>query len=116
SMSMSGTWAQLAYADDREAVAGFSLIRLVLNQAELLLVAVRRDCRGTGVGQALMNDAMALARRQGAEEMFLEVRDGNASALGLYRSHGFAVVGHRRGYYSGAMTERFDAITMQRSI
>jgi len=93
---------------------GFSLTRVILDQAELLLVAVTTDRRGTGAGRALIDAATHQAGLRGATEMFLEVRDGNDSALGLYGACGFTEIGRRKNYYSGATTERFDAITMRR--
>ncbi len=112
SLSIPGTWAMVA-KDPAGGVIGFTLTRLILDQAELLLVAVTRDCRGNGCGRALIDAAAGQARSRGASEMFLEVRDGNDSALALYRKCGFAEIGRRKDYYSGATTERFDAITMR---
>jgi ribosomal-protein-alanine N-acetyltransferase len=112
SLSIPGTWAMVAKTADG-AVVGFTLTRLILDQAELLLVAVARDCRGSGCGRALLAAAAEQARSRGASEMFLEVRDGNDPALGLYAKCGFTEIGRRKNYYSGATTERFDAITMR---
>lgn len=113
SLAISGTWTMVAESAPGKQLVGFSLTRLILDQAELLLVAVANHCRGTGCGRALLNAAVSQAQDRGAHEMFLEVRDGNMSALALYRAHGFSEIGRRKGYYSGAMTERFDAITMR---
>jgi|JI6StandDraft_1071083.scaffolds.fasta_scaffold142563_2 ribosomal-protein-alanine N-acetyltransferase len=112
SMSIPGTWAMVAQGPGG-AVTGFTLTRLILDQAELLLVAVANDCRGNGCGRALLGAAADQARTRGAGEMFLEVRDGNDAALALYRKCGFTEIGRRKDYYSGATTERFDAITMR---
>jgi ribosomal-protein-alanine N-acetyltransferase len=61
-----------------------------------------------GVGRALLR--AILDRARGAT-VFLEVRTDNESAINLYRSEGFEVIGTRRRYYrpSGA-----DAFTMRR--
>jgi ribosomal-protein-alanine N-acetyltransferase len=112
SLSIPGTWAMVVEAADG-TVTGFTLTRLILDSAELLLVAVANDCRGNGCGRALLGAAADQARTRGAAEMFLEVRDGNGAALALYRSCGFTEIGRRKDYYSGATTERFDAITMR---
>ena len=112
SLSIPGTWAMVAHGAD-SIVTGFTLTRLILDSAELLLVAVANDCRGAGCGRALLDAAAEQARERGAAEMFLEVRDGNDAALALYRKCGFTEIGRRKDYYSGAGTERFDAITMR---
>ena len=112
SLSIPGTWAIVAHGPDG-TVTGFTLTRLILDSAELLLVAVANDRRGAGYGRALLDAAADQARGRGAGEMFLEVRDGNDAALALYRKCGFTEIGRRKDYYSGATTERFDAITMR---
>jgi ribosomal protein S18 acetylase RimI-like enzyme len=55
--------------------------------------------RGRGLGRALLTEVLAVARGRGVESVFLEVRESNAAALGLYRGFGFQEVGQRRGYY-----------------
>jgi ribosomal-protein-alanine N-acetyltransferase len=53
---------------------------------------------------------IAEARRRGASEVLLEVREDNDAARGLYASEGFTVLGRRRGYYEQG---RVDAVTMR---
>ena len=72
--------------------------------------------RGQGLGRRLVDDAATVAKGRGAARIFLEVRDGNDAAIGLYRSAGFLVVGRRPGYYAGMSGARFDAITMRRDL
>jgi ribosomal-protein-alanine N-acetyltransferase len=113
-MAQDGSWTRLAVDD--ELVVGFTLCRRIVDEAELLLVAVRRQARGRGVGSALMlasaNDAAAF----GARSMFLEMRHGNVAATRLYHGQGYAEVGRRRDYYRGTAGERFDAITFRRGL
>jgi ribosomal-protein-alanine N-acetyltransferase len=113
-LAIADTWAQLGFAD--EEPFGFSLTRRVVDEAELMLVAVLPGDRGRGFGRRLVEGAMHKARQRGARKMFLEVRDGNAVALQLYASLGFSAAGRRQNYYSGAAGERFDAITMRRDL
>lgn len=115
SLGMPETWARLA-RDADGAPACFVLTRRVLSEAELLLVAVEPGARGRGLGRRLVDDSATAARERGASRIFLEVRDGNAAAIGLYRAAGFNIVGRRPGYYAGAAGARFDAITMRRDL
>lgn len=91
-------------------VAGFALARRVLDEEELLLVAVRPEWRGRGVGGRLLQRVILSARGGGVARIFLEMRDGNP-AESLYRRHGFADVGRRTGYYQRGEGAPRDAIT-----
>ena len=50
---------------------------------------VRDDARGRGVGRALVQATVDLARERGCRRIELDVNDNNAAALALYRSLGF---------------------------
>jgi GNAT superfamily N-acetyltransferase len=52
-------------------------------------IAVTAQCRGRGVGRALMAAAEAYAKERGCCKLTLEVLEGNTRAIGLYRSVGF---------------------------
>lgn len=71
-------------------------------EAEILTLAVAQAVRGQGLGGALLDDLMTLARDAGGETIFLEVRSDDPIATGLYASRGFTAVGRRPGYYHGA--------------
>lgn len=113
-LGIADTWCQLGF--DEEEPFGFSLTRRVIDEAELMLVAVLPGERGRGLGRKLVEGAMHKARQRGARKIFLEVRDGNAAAFGLYESLGFSAAGRRQNYYIGMMGERFDAVTMRRNL
>ena len=110
---MPGVWMTLAARNG--APAGFSVARVVADEAELLLVAVRRDARRRGVGSALLRDVCEAARQRGARRVFLEMRRGN-EARGMYEAAGFAPVGHRPNYYRGSTGVTFDALTLSHDV
>ena len=95
--------------------AGFVLTRHVLDEEELLLIAVAPHTRLRGVGAMLIEQLFAAARTRGTERIFLEMRRGNP-AIHLYRKFGFEPIGERRNYYRSANGERVDAITFACSI
>jgi ribosomal-protein-alanine N-acetyltransferase len=111
-MPMAGVWLTLA----REAgeVIGFALGRIVQKEAELLLLAVRRQDQGRGIGQLLLDRFSLVATTRGADRLHLEVRDGNP-AIKLYRRAGFTQVGRRRNYYTGQDGQIYDALTLTRA-
>jgi ribosomal-protein-alanine N-acetyltransferase len=93
--------------------AGFYLSRTVLDEAELLLIAVEPSSRGRGLGAALLTHFMQSAREGGARRAFLEMRRGNPAGA-LYEAHGFRVIGERRAYYRGRDGMRHDAVSYER--
>ena len=111
-MPMPGVWLSLARAGDE--VVGFALGRFVVNEAELLLLAIKRDAQGRGIGQSLLDRFISIATSRGAERLHLEVREGN-HAVKLYSRAGFIEVGRRGGYYSGRDGQVYDALTLARS-
>jgi ribosomal-protein-alanine N-acetyltransferase len=108
-LPMGGVSLMLARAGDE--TIGFSLVRSVADEAELLLIAVAPDHRRRGVGRRMLDDFLERARNDGIARVHLEVRDGNP-AVAMYRSAGFSPVGRRRNYYHGDDGKRFDAITL----
>jgi [ribosomal protein S18]-alanine N-acetyltransferase len=97
------------------APCGFVLTRHVLDEEELLLIAVVPGVRRRGVGAALIEHLFTAARARGIDRIFLEMRRGNP-AIHLYRKFGFEPIGERRNYYRMANGERIDAITFARTV
>lgn len=92
-------------------VSGFLVYSRVLDEIELLAIAVAPTFQGDGWGKRLLRHW--LASNSGlARSVFLEVRAGNAPAIGLYKSLDFRQVGVRKGYYP-ASAGREDALLMQ---
>ncbi len=112
-MSLPGVWLVLAQGD--AGTVGFALTRAIAGDAELLLLAVRPDARGRGIGRALLRSAIDGARTRGAEQICLEMRANN-DATHLYRAEAFVKRGERRQYYAGNDGRRFDAHTYVRSL
>jgi [ribosomal protein S18]-alanine N-acetyltransferase len=95
---------------------GFVLSRLVLDEAEILTIAVDSAQQGRGVGRALLSENLRQAANAGAGAMFLEVAEDNAAALALYERFGFVQVGKRSGYYRRGDGSRATAIVMRKSL
>lgn len=91
--------------------SGIAAVMHVLDESELLEIAVQPAMQGRGYGKALLAQAIALARRNGAVRMFLEVRESNARARKMYTSFGFEETGRRKNYYP-TENGREDAILM----
>lgn len=94
---------------------GLLLGQVVLDEAELLTVAVEPNSQGRGIGRALVTDFLAQARARGAASAFLEVAADNAAGLAVYTACGFAPTGRRKGYYHGPQGA-VDAVLMGRAL
>lgn len=96
-------------AEEDGDIIGFCGMWLTIDAAQITNVAVNQAARGRKIGEALMVEAMRVAREAGMETMNLEVRVSNEVALNLYRKLGFMDGGIRKGYY----TDNFeDALVM----
>lgn len=112
-LAMPGVWMTLARLDG--AAAGFAMSRGIVDEAELLLLAVAPAMRRRGIGGALLRGVIAEAQTRGMVRLHLEVRAGNG-AIGLYTSAGFAKTGERRAYYRGADGRMHDAHSYARTL
>jgi ribosomal-protein-alanine N-acetyltransferase len=107
--------SHLYLARKDQQIAGFALTRGVLDEEELLLIAVKPELSRSGIATTMLQAVVELAQRKGRIRLFIEVRQNN-SAIEFYRRAGFAEIGIRAAYYSGPDGNRFDATTMQLDI
>lgn len=105
------TGVDFRVAAEDGAVAGYVILRTVLDESELANIAVRPSGRGRGLGAGLLDAVLATAERSGVVATHLEVRESNAAARALYRSRGFVEVRRRLSYYRRPVE---DAIVMVR--
>lgn len=104
-----GYSAWIAQLDDQ--VVGYAILSAGAGEAHVLNVCVSPAARGRGIGLALLNRLINLARWHHSRTIFLEVRPSNQRAIDIYQERGFSVVGRRPNYYP-AETGREDALIM----
>ena len=80
-------------------VAAFCMDWIVADELHINNLAVRPECRGAGVGRALLESVFGHAAALGARRATLEVRRSNVAALKLYERLGFSVSAIRKEYY-----------------
>ena len=99
---------------------GYALALVAADEAEILNLAVAPDARRRGIGRALLDELLAVFRREQVARVHLEVRQSNAGALRLYQAAGFRPVSTRRAYYRNptenavTMTLRLNAESAQK--
>lgn len=94
-------------------LGGFVLAREVAGEAEILTIAVSDKHARQGLGWRLMLAALRETRARGGDTVFLEVDEGNASAIGLYRKLGFVQVAERKGYFTEGHGKKSSALVMR---
>jgi len=99
-----GLWAD-------KTLVGFAIFSWLLDEAELLQIALLKGFRGQGGADRLLNEGNVQLQGLGIERTLLEVRESNAAAILVYRRYGFIEDGRRKGYYP-LPDGREDAILM----
>lgn len=102
--------------DSKRRIAGFALIRIAADEAELLTIAVDPKWRGKRIGQALLRAAFDDLLMSPARRMFLEVSEDNKAAIRLYQGQGFKTVSTRKGYYPKPNGSAATALVMARDL
>ncbi len=82
----------------------------------LLNLTVSPPEQHRGHARYMLGLLVASCVQAGISQIWLEVRESNLRARGLYRRFGFVEVGGRKGYYptapAGASSRREDAVAM----
>lgn len=86
-----------AYTDGE--FSGFLMAFHVLDECHLLDIATEEKFRRRGIGAALICELMKRAGEKDGSVIYLEVREKNQAARGLYEKLGFVPVGKRKDYY-----------------
>ena len=82
------------------AIVGYLYVRVVLDEAHVMKIAVRRDFRRKKIASTLAAELVGLVREGLVTGIFLEVRASNSAAVRFYEKFGFKTVARRKHYYS----------------
>lgn len=94
-----------------EKVIGYFVASAVAGEVTLMNIAITPDNQGKGAGQYLLQFLLDYSRQQNQQEIWLEVRESNVSAIHLYQKLGFVEVDVRKAYYP-TKSGREDAVIM----
>ena len=86
-------------AEEDGAVCGYVGSQTVLDETDMMNIAVRPDCRRKGIAAALIAELVSRLKARGSRVLRLEVRESNFSAIALYEALGFTQLGLRKNYY-----------------
>lgn len=102
---------QCTVIESQNRVVGFCILQPVLDEANLLLMAVDPKMQGQGLGYELLSASIEKLENQPVQ-IFLEVRESNKAAIGLYEKTGFHQIDLRRNYYPTQDGGREHAVIM----
>ena len=105
-------WSEEAFAESMEKdytvfltalvddeVAGYIGCYCVGGEGEITNVAVKASHRRMGIGGMLLEKLYEEGKALDTEVFFLEVRESNEAAIGLYTRQGFVKEGIRKNFY-----------------
>jgi [ribosomal protein S18]-alanine N-acetyltransferase len=98
-----------------EAVIGYAVLMVALDEAHLLNFAVAADWQNQGIGRGFLKHMIEVARLAGCQIVYLEVRPSNLPARHLYKAAGFQQIAIRPEYYP-AVAGREDALFLGLSL
>lgn len=84
---------------DGEMVVGYVGSQTVIDETDMMNIAVHPEYRRRGIAEALIDALVNAIREKGSRVLSLEVRASNDPAITLYQKMGFSQVGRRPNYY-----------------
>ena len=84
---------------EEDKVVGYVGSQTVIDETDMMNIAVHPDYRRRGIAEKLINALMDALRDKGSHGLTLEVRASNEGAIALYHKLGFTQAGRRPNYY-----------------
>lgn len=94
-------------------ILGFAVLRLVLDEAELLNFVIEPTYQRQGLGKRLLTFICKQVQDMQASHLFLEVRRSNQAAINLYQQAGFYFIATRKNYYPSLLGKE-DALILRK--
>lgn len=87
-------------AKSGDSVVGYISFTKIIDECQIVNVAVSETARKMGVGTLLIENLLDFCHQNSVNKLFLEVRESNVPAIKLYEKFGFSVVGVSKNHYS----------------
>ncbi|MCW8962675.1 MAG: ribosomal protein S18-alanine N-acetyltransferase [Gammaproteobacteria bacterium] len=99
----------------QQDIIAYAIMSCLVNEAHILNLCVSPQYQRQGLGRQMLDYLLDKAREEESHTVFLEVRESNSIAQGLYEKNGFNRLGSRRGYYPNG-DGREDAILFAKEL
>lgn len=80
-------------------VMAYGSILWGVDEGQIINIATHPDARRQGMGAAVLEHLIQVAKSRGCEQLSLEARVSNLPAISLYERYGFVKMGLRRAFY-----------------
>ncbi len=97
---------------DENTIVGFAGLKVILDEADIMNIVVKKDFRHNGIGSVLLKNLINHSKDLNLKTITLEVNENNLSAIRLYDKFSFDKLGIRKNYYDG----KSDAIIMSKKL
>ena len=108
----SNDYIVLVAENDCGSVVSFVSAMVSVDACDIIMVATTKEYRKMGFAQELFSELKNELKNKNISSIFLEVRQNNDNAIGLYKKLGFVEIGRRKKYYQNT----FDALVMKLSL
>ena len=102
---------QCTVYEQSNQVVGFCILQPVLDEANLLLMAIHPNQQGKGLEYQLLDYSIQQLKNNPVQ-IFLEVRESNIPAIHLYEKTGFHQIDLRKNYYPNIDGSKEHAVIM----
>ena len=93
-------------------IVGFIGIKTILDEAEIMNIVTKKNCRHQGIASTMMEYIIGLCKTNNIKFINLEVNVRNTIAINFYKKYNFIEVGYRKKYYD----KKDDALLMKLKI
>lgn len=92
--------SQYVVAKMNNEIVGFAGIKIIIDEADIMNIAVKMDKRKSGIGSMLLEKLLEIAKVSNCTSITLEVNENNLPAIYLYEKYHFERIGLRKKYYN----------------
>ena len=80
-------------------IIGFAGIKVILDEANIMNIVVKKNFRNNGIGSLLLKNLISLSKELRLSSILLEVDETNIVAINLYKKFNLKEIGNRKNYY-----------------
>jgi len=110
-VNFTNPFTQVFVIKTNEEIVGIMILDIIYERMELIQIEVKEEYRNQGYASKLLEFMINLAKEKKLENITLEVRSDNTTAIHLYEKYGFVSVSKREKYYQDK-----DGILMERKM